>query len=361
MKKFFIKIIYIISCILLINIILHFCLNNIEFVEHIYSENIYLKIASILSCFFGVFPFSTGEICIVALFIVIIIKLVLILKDFSIKKLINYILNICILVFTLQLIFWCFWGINNYRYPLDKLARLEISPSSTNELKEVCNYLTEKTNELRFHMPEDELGVTFIPGSYEYVFDYSELAYSYSSEIYDFIPEGYFSKPKPMFASEIMCKLNYTGIYNPFSNEANINIKEPEFKLPFTVCHEMAHQRGFARENEANFISFLTCINSNDKYFEYSGYVSALVYCTNALYSDNKNMYRDVRENFSDGLLTDLNYLSTFWSQYKGKTAEIGKKNNDRFLKSTNQPEGVKSYGLVVDLIISYYKDKNVI
>lgn len=361
MKKIVIKIIYIISCILLINVILYLCSNNIESVEYVYSQNIYLKIVSVLSSFFSVFPFSTGEICIIILFLVIIIKLIFIIKDFSIKRLINYIFNICIIIFTFQLIFWCFWGINNYRYSLDKLAGLEVSLPSTNELKEVCDYLTDKTNELRSHMPEDEQGITFIPENYKYIFDNSELVYSYLSEIYDFIPKGNFSKPKPMLASEIMCKLNYTGIYNPFTNEANININQPQFKIPFTVCHEMAHQRGFARENEANFISFLACINSNDKYFEYSGYVSALIYCTNALYSDNKDMYRDVTANFSDNLLTDLNYLSAFWLQYKGKTAEIGSKNNDRFLKSTNQPEGIKSYGLVVDLIIAYYKDKNVI
>lgn len=355
MKKIIRKILYIICCFLVIKIITIYCSNNLEFVEFLYSQKIYLNIAHTLSLVFNIFPFSFGELFVIFLVIILFYKLILIIKDFSIKRLINYMLNIIMLIITLQVIFWCFWGINNYRYTVDKLADINLTPSSIEKLNEVCIYLIEKTNNLRTSMPENDLGISFIPGNYEYVFNYSKIAYNYSSEFYNFIPKGYFCKPKAMLASELMCKMNYTGIYNPFTNEANINIMEPEFKIPFTVCHELAHQRGFAKENEANFISFLTCISSKNIYFEYSGYLSALIYCTNALYEADKNMYVNIRKSYSEGVIRDLNYLSSFWSKYKGKTAEIASKNNDRFLKSTNQPQGVKSYGMVVDLIIAYY------
>lgn len=359
MKKFVWKIIYLIICILLIEGIIYFASNNIEIVEFIYSQNIYLRIVSILSYIFNTIPISTGEVFLVLLFVLIIVKLVLILRNFSIKKLANYVLNILILFVTLQLMFWSLWGINNYRYPLSDLTKFEPIPSTTEDLEKVCVYLVSKTNDIRSRISENNNGISYIPEGYKYVFENSELAFDYASDLYTFIPKNAYSKPKAMLGSEIMCHLNYTGIYNPFTNEANINVNQPDFKIPFTVCHEIAHQIGYSKENEANFISFLTCINSNDIYFEYSGYLSALVYCTNALYRADKDKYKEIRVTFSESVNRDLKYLSDFWSQYKGKTAEVANKSNDRFLKSTNQPQGVKSYGLVVDLLIAYYKDLN--
>lgn len=356
MKKNFFKILYIAICIVFMKFIVHYCRNNIDVVEFYYSRKIYPKISSILNLLFDPLPFSAGEVLLTLLLIYLFIKLVFLIKDFSVKKLINYTLNTLMLIVSLQLLFWYLWGINNYRYTFDELSDITVSPSTVEELKEVCIYLVEKTNELRSIMPENEHNITYV-NNYTSIFDYSENAYENISYKYDIVPHDSFCKPKAMFFSKIMCELNFTGIFNPFTSEANINIKEPSFKLPFTICHELAHQKGFPRENEANFISFITCINSENEIYEYSGYISALIYCMNALYSTDKDIYYMVKEEYSEGLTRDLEYLKFFWSEYKGKTAEIASKNNDLFLKSTNQPLGVKSYGVVVDLIIAYLRN----
>ena len=128
--------------------------------------------------------------------------------------------------------------------------------------------------------------------------------------------------------------------------------------MPFTVCHEIAHLKGFPKENEANFISFLTCINSDDIFFQYSGYLSGLIYCSNALYREDPEAYVKIKNNFSEGIIRDLTYTNEYWNNYKGFFAKVGENNNNVFLKYTNQPEGTKSYGLVVDLIISYLVQK---
>ena len=87
-----------------------------------------------------------------------------------------------------------------------------------------------------------------------------------------------------MILSEVLSYQGLTGIYLPFTVEANYNGDMPAYDKPFTVCHELSHLRGFMEEQEANFIAFLACIGSERTDFQYSGYLSGWVYCMNALY-----------------------------------------------------------------------------
>ena len=48
--------------------------------------------------------------------------------------------------------------------------------------------------------------------------------------------------------------------------------------MPFTICHELAHLKGYIYEDEANFIAFMACINSDNLFFQYSGYLNVLNY-----------------------------------------------------------------------------------
>ena len=57
---------------------------------------------------------------------------------------------------------------------------------------------------------------------------------------------------------------DFLGYYNPFTGEAQVNTNVPAFVIPFTTCHEMAHQIGYASESEASFVGFLVIRNSNN-------------------------------------------------------------------------------------------------
>jgi hypothetical protein len=72
--------------------------------------------------------------------------------------------------------------------------------------------------------------------------------------------------------------LGFAGYYNPFSSEAQVNTRNPLFTQPYTTCHEIAHQLGYAKENEANFVGFLAARNSPDPTFRYSVYLDLFLY-----------------------------------------------------------------------------------
>jgi hypothetical protein len=146
-----------------------------------------------------------------------------------------------------------------------------------------------------------------------------------------------------------------TGVYFPFTGEANVNVSVPDSDIPATSCHEMAHQRGFAREDEANYIAYLTCKMHPDVDFQYSGTLLALIETTNALYNQDPSAFKELRSKYSDGLIRDLGAINEYWEHYEGPVNEVSNKINDAYLKANNQSDGVQSYGRMVDLLLAEY------
>ena len=357
MKKIIIKSICVIVLLILINLLIFVASNNPTSVESIYSQNIFVGIMSVFSVVSGIIPFSLTEFIIVTAVIIFLFTLYLLIRRFSVTNLINYILNIFIFISAGVFLFWGLWGINNYRVGLESSLDLNKSKYTVEELKEACYILAEKAGEARAKLTENNRGIATNDYTYKDIFSKVPTAYENIAKKYFIIPAGGYVSPKPMLFSELMSMLNYTGMYNPLFFELNINVNEPIYNMPATVCHEVAHQKGFTKENEANFISFLTCTNSEDEFFQYSGYLLGLIHCSNALYKQDSEAYYQLMGTYSEGVRRDLKYNNEYWSNYKGFVAKVGEANNNAFLKSTNQPEGTKSYGLVVDLIIAYLKN----
>ena len=126
--------------------------------------------------------------------------------------------------------------------------------------------------------------------------------------------------------------------------------------LAATAAHEAAHLRGFAREDEANFIAYQVCMESEEVYVRYSGTMLALIYAGNALAKLNMEMYSELYATYSKGVRADLTAYRKSWEPYKGEAAEIHNKVNDAYLKANNQTDGVQSYGRMVDLLIAEYE-----
>ena len=157
-----------------------------------------------------------------------------------------------------------------------------------------------------------------------------------------------------MLVSEILSYQKLMGIYAPFTIEANYNQDMPSYDFPFTMCHELSHLRGFMQEEEANFISFLACRESDMTEFQYSGTLSAWEYAMNALYRADPKVWQEVREGLSKAAEPDLRADDQFWSEYDGSVAEVANMVNDTYLKANGQKQGVKSYGKMTDLLVAY-------
>ena len=141
--------------------------------------------------------------------------------------------------------------------------------------------------------------------------------------------------------------------------EANVNIDVPDFTLPFTMCHEQAHLRGFMREDEANFIAYLACMESVDQAIQYSGASMAAMYAMNTLYQADYERFCELYATYSPGVQRDFAAQSRYWAQFEGPVAEVSDKVNDTYLKANRQTDGVASYGRMVDLLLANYRAKH--
>jgi hypothetical protein len=150
--------------------------------------------------------------------------------------------------------------------------RLELPAVEVTEdnLYDTAKILLDETNALAEKLEFDESGSAIMPYSLGELSEKISAAYSVVAEKYDFIPD-FSSRVKPIATKDALSNLHLLGIYTYFTGESNINVHYPDFNIPYTTAHEFAHQRGIARENEANFIAYLVCISSEDAYIRYSG------------------------------------------------------------------------------------------
>ena len=161
------------------------------------------------------------------------------------------------------------------------------------------------------------------------------------------------SNIKPLVISPLMTYTHISGIYSFYTGEANLNTNYPDYVCAYSAAHELAHQRGIAREDEANFIAFLVCTESEDPYLQYSGYLSMYSYLSSALYQADPALHKQAASSLGDTAKRELAAYSVFFEKYRDNAAAtVSDTVNDAYLQSQGTAGSV-SYGMVVDLAVS--------
>lgn len=316
-------------------------------------------------------PFSLGEIMIIiAVALVLLTIPALIVLLIVLKRRRKTVLKVCGLIYIWIIAFIvvtetlnCF--ILYHRSTFGDTYGIPTAEHSSSELVELCDYLIANTNALSKQVPRAEDG-TFILTA-----DLDETARKAMAALGDEFPQlsGYYVTPKPIINSFFMSQQYLMGIYFPFSLEANYNKEMYSSNLPETVCHELAHTKGFMLEDEANFIAFLACDRCDNVEYRYSGYLRALKY-----------VLSEVKDNCSDAeiskaygslameVVVDINGNSAYWRKVEesdegllpSKTvAKISDAAMETSLKLNGVEDGKKSYGRMVDLLLNYGIGKN--
>lgn len=345
--------------------------------EYIFARGIYKILSLPLGLVTGIFPFSIAELVLVLspllLLIVIICFVVKLVKGnerriFIVKK---AVVNVLCFISAAVFLFIVLCGTNYYRYTFAKQYDLQVKERTVEELKELCMYLKDKAEESKKSIEKkdlDENGVVTFgkSGTYE---DFSDVA-AEAKRAMSSLAEDYTSLKystggaKEVVLSRYMSYGGIVGIFIPFTMEANVNTDVADYNTPADTCHELAHMRGYMKEEEANYIAYLACVNSDEPIFNYSGYMLAFVISTNALYDYDSDAYWDIMDELSDSVLADLNYESEYWRELRShEAAEVADtimtEVNDTYLKVNGQESGVASYGEMVDLLLAeYFQEK---
>lgn len=180
-------------------------------------------------------------------------------------------------------------------------------------------------------------------------------AFDKAADDYEFLPRLK-SRVKPVMMSRAMSYTHITGVYSFFTGEANLNVAFPDYILPYTAAHELSHQRGIAREDEANFMAFLVCIGSDDAYIRYCGYRNLYDQVSSALYEADPVQYAYLLQQTPRLVWHEMRAYSNFFDQYRDSiAADVSEAVNDTYL-TIQGTEGTKSYGMVVDFAVAYYR-----
>jgi hypothetical protein len=246
-------------------------------------------------------------------------------------------------------------GVGHRTTALDKKLGLPSAEVNAQSLEGTARALLADLDAVLPDISYDAAGFSEMPLDLDAMNEALLHAYEPICEGYDFL-QSLNSRVKPVIASKAMSYTHITGVYSFYTGEANINVYFPDYTIPYTAAHELAHQRGIARENEANFIAFLVCVGSDDSYVRYSGYMNMLEYILNALYHADREAYRALRAEMDGRLIGELKAYSAFFDQFRDSpAANVSDAVNDTYLKLNGNEAGTASYGLVVELAVAYY------
>ena len=329
--------------------------NYPEFIETYYSNGLYLFTSKALRYAFGWLPFSVGDIFYTIASIYIIRWLFINRKRIS-NDTKDWFIDVLSAVSLVYFAFHLFWGMNYYRLPLHKAVQLE-NKYTTEELIIVTKKLIEASNTIHINISQNDTLKIEMPYNKKELL--SKVVNGYNELEQKFPHLKY--KPSSVKLSIYSLPLTYmgfSGYLNPFTNEAQIDGMIPLYKYPTTACHEVAHQIGYAAENETNFIGCLAAINNEDIYFKYSGYIFALRHCLNEIYRRDVGCYEDLVESVNKGILKNYQESYNFWVSYQNPLEPIFKSTFNSFLKANNQEKGIESYSYAVALFVNYFENE---
>lgn len=325
-------------------------------VETGYATGLYPLVSSGLRFLFGWIPFSAGDFIYGFFGLWCVIKLakgtrLLIQKKATWKGTASRFIKAATLLLLLYLVFNSFWGVNYNRKGIATQIGLSMTKYSTDELKEINALLVEKTNTAKTSL----LNTGTAYWSSAELFKQTGSAYKKIDSAYPFLRYNHLSI-KPSLWGWLGNYVGFLGYYNPFTGEAQVNTTVPKFLQPFTVCHEVAHQLGYAKENEANFVGYLAASASNDDRFKYSVYLDLFLYSNRNLYGTDSASARVFANQLLPEVKNDLKEWREFNRRHKNPVEPVIRWLYGKYLESNEQPQGMLSYDEVTSFIIAYYK-----
>lgn len=319
-----------------------------------YSKTIYPIISVVIRWISSLFTFALGDI-LYAVLIIYILKLIiqffLRFKKNGWQKTDKLIIPIAILnaLLIFYISFKLLWGLNYSRPSISKQLNISDEKYSVKELVLLGNYFIDTLNKLQPKITKN-LSYDIDKLREKAVIDYQSLAQR----------NPFFNYPqpsvKPVFNSWLISKIGIEGYYNPLSGEANVNMELPPWVLPFVTCHEIAHQLGVAKEDEANLVAYLVGSNSKDVNFQYSVNYNMLRYILLEIRIKSPEDYLAMRNKIDAGVLANFKAENEFWAKYNGDMSKYMGVAFDKFLKLNNQKRGIKSYQNIVVWLWNIHK-----
>jgi len=324
-------------------------------VESVYAAHIYPAVGGALQAATGPLPFSLFEVLVIS---GVVLLLVLGHRSVRRRKKLSFLRGVLIAAGWIVSFFLLAWGMNYGRDPLKVQQGWDRDPAirgpiSRGEIRALASRLCLNARYAYEDLPPEiasDAGSTM-------PYDRHELA-----RIIDrgyrtldwlaYAPARDWESPSPKPVQVLFFPFSAAGMFSPWTSEAQYDAGLPDASLPFTVAHELAHARGFAREDEANLVGFAAAVNAGDPYARYGALRSGCSYANNALAKFDRPMSRGLRQLLPEGLRADQRAINAHWDKKPELSMAVSDKTYDAYLKSQGVEDGRQSYGRVVKLLV---------
>lgn len=337
-----------------------------EATEHVYARGLYPWIHRLQTSVSRVAPISCGELLFVALAGLAAFRAARFVRNWRrrekprLEHALRELSCVALLAAWLYVIYLGAWAYNYARLPYAHGTGLEVRAASADELEAAAREWLHRATELRRELPEDSQGVVALSSDFERHARAIADAWARAGEL-----DPRLAGPRPVLraasASRLMTAAGIAGIYWPFTGEPHVNVLPPQPQRVFSALHEVAHQRGFAREDEANYLAVKVGANSGDRELEYSAALMAFSHLSRSLAVADIQRILGLNLEADPGVQRDLKAIREFWaapSKTVQTVREVSSKVNDTYLKVQGQSQGVRSYGRMVDLLLAERRAK---
>jgi hypothetical protein len=325
-------------------------------VEHFYSNDFYKLFGSISRLLTGWIFFSVGDILYLLagcwIFWKILRNCMLLFKrKFTWDVFAGKLLKFIFLLAMIYIVFNIFWGLNYNRKGIATQLNIAVVDYDTVNLKLMQQLLLKKVNETKHELVNEN---SIYPSNKD-LFVRAKKCYEQTAVVYPFIQYKNLSIKSSMYGW-LGNYLGFTGYYNPFTGEAQVNTTVPKFLLPYITLHEMGHQIGYAKEDEANFSGYLAAANSSDTLFQYSAYLDLFVYANREIFFFDSAASKIAIQQLIPQVRKDLREWKHFNEQYTSIFEPAISWLYGKYLQENQQPKGLRSYNEVIATLIAYYK-----
>lgn len=333
-----------------------------RFLEDVYTPFVFRPIATMLSILGGLAPFSLAQ-----LVVGLALSGAVVLLAHQARRLRQEGRRAILPVFRtwatiLAITVWSFhlvWGLHYARLPFRERTGLPAVEATPERLARLTRMLARETNHA--HRMARDLGeITVAPDSTaELLVERERLLEALALGYPKVLPDtGDWSTSPPKFpepAGWLLTRLGISGIYFPFTGEAAVNGRMPTIAVPFVAAHEMAHQKGIAREDEANALAYLACRSAGLWVTRYSGALAAYRRAWGALARADADSARALAPArvLSPGPEADRRAIQDFWQRHEGTLSQAAERTNDTYLKANAQRAGIESYGRMIDILLA--------
>src|SRR5438105_3407479 len=327
------------------------------FIEQFYSNGLYPVISKVQRFLFGWVPFSLGDLIYAFFIVVVLVKTAQVLKilfkrKYNRRYFLEGLKQIIFFILFLYVFFYLLWGLNYSRKGIAAQLDLRMAKYSLAELDSLTSVLEERLNYYAAQVQPAQRDSFYKKRN---LFHESYQAYKLAHLQYPYL--SYEPKSiKPSVFSYAGNILGFEGYYNPFSGEGQVNTTIPVFMQPYVACHEIGHQVGYGKENEANFAGFLACRLHPSAVFRYSVYFDMYNYTINSLFRNDSARAKQYLRALHPQVKKDYDEIKRFFSKYENPIQPFITWIYGKYLKANNQPAGKRTYSEVIAFLIAYQR-----